>query len=78
MVAFSSLKNLKKNASSSIGYYISMGKKFREAGVFEVDKYEKDLAILLPNCTGRTIKGYANLVWFTEQVSRVIIYTCTV
>lgn len=67
--AFSSLRQLKEEASRSIGYYIALGKRYREEGVFQVDEYEKDLLTLLPNCGGRTIKGYANLIWFTEQVS---------
>ena len=56
-------------ASGSIGYYIALGKRYREEGVFAVDDYEQRLVKLLPNCGGRTIKGYANLIWFTEQVS---------
>ncbi len=71
--AFSSLRQLKEEASRSIGYFIALGKRFREEGVFEVDGYEKDLLKLLPNCGGRTIKGYANLIWFTEQVSNTCI-----
>ena len=67
-IAFSSLKSLKANASNSIGYLISLGKKYKEQGVFEVDEHEQHLLPLLPNCGGRTVKGYANLVWFTEQV----------
>ena len=66
--AFASLKRLKDEASSSIGYFLSLGVQYRETGVFEVDKYEQKLAQLLPNSGGRTIKGYANLIWFTEQV----------
>ena len=26
------------------------------------------MGYLLPKCGGRTIKGYANLMWFSEQV----------
>ena len=65
---FSSLKRLKEEASLSIGYLIALGKKYREVGVFQVDDMERRLAELLPNCGGRTVKGYANLVWFTLQV----------
>ena len=36
--------------------------------MFEVDAHEQELVKVLPNCGGRTIKGYANLIWFTEQV----------
>ena len=66
--AFSALNRLKEAASSSIGYYVALGKVYREKGVFEVDEYEERLMQYLPNCGGRTIKGYANLIWFTEQV----------
>ncbi len=68
-VAFSSLRELKEASSQSIGFYIALGKRFRNEGAFEVDGYEKELLKLLPNCGGRTIKGYASLLWFTEQVS---------
>lgn len=66
--AFSSLKDCKEKASSAVGHYIALGKKYRDTGIFKVDEYEEVLSTLLPNCGGRTIKGYANLVWFTEQV----------
>ena len=64
-----------EEASRSIGYFIALGKRYREEGVFEVDDHEKRMVELLPNCGGRTIKGYANLVWFTEQV-RYLQYLC--
>jgi len=79
-LAFSALKHLKEDASRSIGYYIALGCRYKEVGVFEVDQHEQRLASLLPNCGGRTIKGYANLIWFTEQVSGYlweIENTCT-
>ena len=47
---------------------MALGKKYRNEGVFQVDQYEHRLAPLLPNCGGRTIKGYANLMWFSEEV----------
>ena len=47
---------------------MALGKKYRNEGVFQVDQYEHRLALLLPNCGGRTIKGYANLMWFSEEV----------
>lgn len=62
--AFSSLKRLKDEASRSIGYYIQLGKQYREIGVFEVDRYETRSGELLPDWGGRTIKGYANLMVF--------------
>lgn len=69
-LAFSALKLLKAQGSQGIGYFIALGKKYKDSGVFEVDAYEDRLTPLLPNCGGRTVKGYAHLVWFTEQVSR--------
>jgi hypothetical protein len=71
--AFTSLKHIKSEASGSIGYFISLGKRYRETGVFQVDSHEQALASLFPNCGGRTIKGYANLIWFTEQVSDISV-----
>ena len=68
--AFSSLNTLKGEAANSVGYFVALGKRYKESGVFQVDDYVPRLAELLPNCGGRTVKGYANLVWFTEQVSR--------
>lgn len=75
--AFSSLKRLKVEASSSIGLFIAMGKAYREEGAFEVDRYEQRVTPLLQNCTGRTIKGYAHLIWFTEQASQYFCVECT-
>ena len=68
--AFSLLKNLKREASCSIGYILALGKRYRESGISEVDLHEQRVADLLPDCGGRTIKGYANLIWFTEQVCK--------
>ena len=70
--AFTSLKHLKDTANSSIGYYIALGKLYRDSGIFEVDEYEERVSTLLPNCGGRSVKGYANLIWFTKQVSTKI------
>ena len=67
-IAFSALKELKMKAS--MGFIIALGKRYRETGAFAVDENEKQLATVLPSCSGRTIKGYANLLWFTEQVHR--------
>ena len=66
--AFSSLKECKEKASSAVGYFIALGKKYRATGVLEVDEYKEQLSALLPNCGGRTIKGYANLLWFTNKL----------
>ena len=66
--AFSSLKTLKSDAVSSIGYIVALAKTYREHGAFIVDEHEKKVATMLPKYGGRTIKGYANPIWFTEQV----------
>lgn len=66
--AFSQLKALKDEAAHSIGSIVALGKKYRNGGGFVVDEYEKKITTLLPNCSGRTIKGYSNLIWFTEEV----------
>lgn len=50
--AFTSLKQIESQASSSIGYFIRLGKRYRETGVFEVDAHEQALGTLLPNCGG--------------------------
>ena len=68
-LCFTNLKHLKEQASNSIGYFISLAAKYRQTGCFEVDEYESRLGAMLPKCGGRTVKGYANLLWFTEQVS---------
>ena len=65
--AFSDLKSLKAEAANSIGYIVALGKQYRQNGAFQVDEYEKQIACLLPHCGGRTVKGYSNLIWFTEQ-----------
>ena len=70
--AFTSLKHLKDTANASIGYYIALGKLYRDSGIFEVDEYEQRVSTLLSNCGGQTVKGYANLIWFTKQVSTKI------
>ena len=63
---FSSLKLLKSKAGSSIRHIVALDKQYHEGGEFKVDEHEKKTAP--DNCSGRTIKGYANLIWFTEQV----------
>ena len=50
--AFTSLKHLKDTANSSIGYYIVLGKLYRNSGIFEVHEYEQRVSTLLPNCGG--------------------------
>ena len=71
--SYASLRRLKEESSCSMGYLLALGARYRERGVFDVDNYEQRLAQILPNCGGRTVKGYANLIWFTEQV-RYILY----
>ena len=61
--------SLKANANTSMGSYIGLGKLYRQNGIFDIDDYEERVSILLPNCGGRVLKGYANLLWFTNQVS---------
>jgi len=68
--AFSAPKRLKAEASSIVGFFIAMGKRYREVGAFEVDQYKQRVLPLLPTCSGRTVKGHANLIWFTEQVGQ--------
>ena len=58
-------------AASSIGYIVALGKEYRQGGAFTVDEHERKVATLLPSCGGRTVKGYANLIWFTEQVCTI-------
>ena len=58
--AFSSLKTLKSEAVSSIGYIVAFAKTYCEHGAFVVDEHEKKVATVLPKYGGRTIKGYAN------------------
>lgn len=72
-LCFTNLKYLKEQASNSIGHYISLAAKYRQTGCFEVDQYEGRLGAMLPKCGGRTVKGYANLIWFTEQVSNTAL-----
>ena len=67
--AFTSLKQLKRNANTSIGWYVQLGKIYRQEGIFEIDDYEERVSIMLPNCGGRVLKGYANLIWFTAKVN---------
>ena len=76
--AFSDLKSLKAEAANSIGYIVALGKHYRQNGAFQVDEYEKQVAGLLPHCGGRTVKGYSNLIWFTEQACMLHKYLqCT-
>ena len=74
--ANSALKKLKQNAPKSIAFLIALGKVYRQRGVFEVDNLEEKLATLLPKLGGRTLNGYAHLIWFTEQASfRVPVFS---
>ena len=52
MVSFSALKQLKEDASCSIGYFRARGHRYRDEGVFEVNQHKERLANLLPSCGG--------------------------
>ena len=52
-----------------IGLHIALDKQYGDIGVFEVDAHEQRLTNLLSKHGGQTVKGYANLIWFAEQVS---------
>lgn len=68
---YCSLPQLMNQAKSAIGFMISLGKKFSETGISEIDMYIKPkLKSMLPNGVWpRVIPGYASLIWFTYEVS---------
>ncbi len=58
-----------KNAEKSIGFMISLGKKFVDVGIEEVDSIKKKLKEMLPQgIWPRVIPGYATLLWFAYEV----------
>ena len=73
---YSKLPDLLENASSNVGFIISLGKKFTEQGIQEMDEHIlpqlRELAghCLLP----RVLPSYAILVWFTLQVHVTMVY----
>ena len=69
-VNFQKLGNLKKLASSCIGWAISLGKKFEERGVSEINTTM--LPMIYPQLKGldpRFITGYSILLYFVKEVS---------
>ena len=71
---FQALGNLKKKASSCIGWAISLGKKFEEGGIAEINGVM--LSMIHPQLKGldpRFITGYSILLYFAKEVSAVHI-----
>ena len=71
---FQALGNLKKKASSCIGWEISLGKKFKEGGIAEINGVT--LSMIHPQLKGldpRFIAGYSILLYFAKEVSAVHI-----
>ncbi len=71
---FQELGNLKKKASSCIGWAISLGKKFEEGGITEINGVM--LSMIHPQLKGldpRFITGYSILLYFAKEVSAVHI-----
>lgn len=69
---FQALGNLKKKASSCIGWAISLGKKFEEGGIAEINGVM--LSMIHPQLKGldpRFITGYSILLYFAKEVSAV-------
>ena len=75
-VNFQTLGKLKKGASSCIGWAISLGKKFEEEGVAEINR--DMLPLIYPQLRGldpRFITGYSILLYFVKEV--IVFIMCS-
>ena len=84
VMGFAGLHQLMPEASGCIGNVVSLGNKFIEENMAELDR---DLVPYLKDTFGtsvlpRVISGYATLLWFTKEVSNFkikhLICICTV
>ena len=72
------LPQLMKDASACIAFMISLGKRFVDKGIADIDKkILPKLKKLLPEGVWpRVVHGYATLMWFTEQVHIPSVHVC--
>ena len=66
---YTQLPNLMKGASGCIACVISLGKKFVEEGIQDIDEniVPKFKRLLPEGVWPRVFPGYATLIWFTKQ-----------
>ena len=67
---YTRLPELMKDATSSIGFSISLGEKFLQEGINNIDEsiFPRLKEMLPKGVWPRVVPGYATLLWFTEQV----------
>lgn len=70
MTEYTALPKLMEDSSNSIGFMISLGKKFTDTGIATIDStIMPKLKKMLPGGVWpRIIPGYASLMWFAGQV----------
>ena len=71
--AFRALPELCEKASSSIGFIISLAKRYKEKAVDgeEAASIKKKVLKYFPAALCRTADGYADLIWFSAQVGLI-------
>lgn len=67
---YTKLPELMKDATSCIGFSISLGERFLTSGITDIDTviFPKLRGLLPQGVWPRVVPGYATLLWFTEQV----------
>lgn len=75
VLGFARLHQLMPAASSAIGEVIALGDKFFTEGMAELDEVILPQLHhqLPPTVLPRVIPAYATLVWFTKEVSSIVI-----
>lgn len=75
MTEYTALPQLMKDSSKSIGFMISLGKRFVDCGIAEIDSMIlPKLKKMLPRGVWpRIIPGYGSLLWFSYQVSDIML-----
>ena len=75
VLGFARLHQLMPAASSAIGEVMALGDKFFTEGMAELDEVilPQLHCQLPPTVLPRVIPAYATLVWFTKEVSSIVI-----
>lgn len=76
MTDYAKLPNLIENSSRSVGHFITLGHKFLEVGIKEMDdvillRLRSDLK---SSAIPRVLPSYAILIWFTLEVMIILKY----
>jgi hypothetical protein len=75
MTDYCNMPQLMTDSTLAVGYMISLGSKFVQCGISEIDNsIMPKLNKMLPDGVWpRIVPGYASLMWFTYQVSACML-----